>query len=187
VKDGRSIDTTMGFTPAGGVLMGTRTGDLDPGALIYLMREKNLSIDALETLVEREAGLSAIGGSPDMQILLGRAGTDPRAKLAVSMFAYAVRKAVGGLAAALGGVDLVVFTGGIGEHAAAVRAEACEGLECLGIHLDPERNARGEGLISSDSSPCAARVITTNEELVVARHACRVVHGSPARTTTRGL
>jgi acetate kinase len=182
VKDGRAVDTTMGFTPAGGVLMGTRTGDLDPGVLVYVLREKNLSVDALETLVERESGLSAIGGTSDVKTLLARAGTDPRAKLALSMFGYAVRKAVGGLATVLGGIDALVFTGGIGEHAAEIRADVCDGLEYLGVRLDRERNARGDDLISTDSSPCAVRVIATNEELIVARHARSVVRDTPPQT-----
>jgi acetate kinase len=178
VRDGRSVDTTMGFTPAGGILMGTRTGDLDPGVLVYLAREKQLSADALERLVERESGLSAVGGTPDMKRLLERAPTDERARLAISMFGYAVRKAIGGLVAVLGGIDLLVFTGGIGEHAAEVRADACKGLEPLGIELHRERNERGERgdrSIHSDSSRCAVRVVETNEDLVIARHTQRVV------------
>jgi acetate kinase len=191
VRDGRSIDTTMGFTPAGGVLMGTRTGDLDPGVVVYLLREKKLSADALEQLVEREAGLAAIGGTPDMAALLERAPHDPRARLAVSMFGYALRKSIGGLAAALGGVDLLVFTGGIGENAAEVRREACAGLEPFGIAVDAERNARaraasgeraferaGDGVISADASRALVRVVATNEDVVIARHTHRVVRAS---------
>jgi acetate kinase len=183
VRDGRAIDTTMGFTPAGGILMGTRTGDLDPGVLIYLLREKKLTADALEHLVDRESGLSAIGGTSDMKTLLERSTTDDRAKLAVSMFGYVVRKAIGGLTAVLGGVDCLVFTGGIGEHAAEVRRDACEGLELLGIRLDHERNERSDEVISADSSPCAVRVIATNEDLVIARHTHRVVRGAPSTSS----
>jgi acetate kinase len=172
VKDGRSIDTTMGFTPAGGVLMGTRTGDLDPGALVYLLREKHLSTDEIERLVERESGLLGVGGTSDMIALLERA--DERARLAVAMFGYAVRKAIGALGAALGGIDLLVFTGGIGEHAPSVRADACAGLESFGVHLDEGRNSRGEEIVSVDESPCAVRVIATNEDLVIAQHALRL-------------
>ncbi len=179
VKDGRSIDTTMGFTPAGGILMGTRSGDLDPGVIVYLLRNEQLSADALEAILERESGLRAVGGTSDMKALLGRATEDPRATLALAMFGYAVRKAIGGLTAALGGLDMLVFTGGIGEHAAAVRAEACEGLGYLGIRLDEERNARGDGHISAEGSRCPVRVIPANEELVIARHTYRVVRGAP--------
>jgi acetate kinase len=175
VSEGRSIDTTMGMTPTGGILMGTRTGDLDPGVLLHLEREHGLSTDDVQRLVDREGGLLAIGGTSDMVKLLERAASDSRARLAVAMFGYAVRKAIGALAAALGGVDLLVFTGGIGEHAAEIRAEACRGLEAFGIALDPAKNARGEGLISTASSRCAVRVIATDEDVVIARHAHRVV------------
>jgi acetate kinase len=177
VKDGLSIETTMGFTPAGGILMGTRPGDLDPGVLLYLLREKKLSIAALERLVEHESGLSSIGGTSDMKALLERAPLDPRAELAVSMFGYAVRKAIGGLTAALGGIDVLVFTGGIGEHAPRVRADACAGLASFGVRLDAERNARGSEVISEDKSPCVVRVIPADEGLVIARHTRRVVRG----------
>jgi acetate kinase len=177
VKGGRSIDTTMGLTPAGGVLMGTRTGDLDPGVLLYLLRSEKLSADALETLVERESGLSAIGGSSDMKLLLGRAGEDARAHRAITMFAYSVRKAVGSLAAALGGLDLFVFTGGIGEHAPRIRSEVCGGLAHLGILLDEARNAQGHDRISKDVSACTVRVIPTDEDLVIARHTRTCVRG----------
>jgi acetate kinase len=175
VSEGRSIDTTMGLTPTGGVLMGTRTGDLDPGVLLHLERAHRLSADDVERLVDRESGLLAIGGTSDMVTLLARAGSDARAQLAVAMFGYAVRKAIGALAAALGGVDLVVFTGGIGEHAAPIRAEACRGLEAFGIMLDPAKNERGEELVSASNSRCMVRVIKTDEDVVIARHAHRVV------------
>ncbi len=175
VKDGRAIDTTMGLTPTGGILMGTRTGDLDPGVLVYLAREKGLGPDALEHLVDRESGLLAIGGSSDMKTLLERVETDSRARLAVEMFGYAVRKAIGAFAAALGGIDLLVFTGGIGERAAKVRAEACRGLEPFGIEVDAERNAHNEEIISGTRSCSVVRVVKTDEDLVIARHARRLV------------
>jgi acetate kinase len=177
VQGGRSIDTTMGLTPSGGIPMGTRTGDLDPGILFYLMREKGLSPAALEELVDRQSGLAGVGGSSDMQTLLQKRTRDPRAALAVAIFGYAVRKAIGGLAAALGGLDLLVFTGGIGEHAAEVRADACAGLQVLGISLDPDRNARAERVISSDKSRVVVRVVNTNEDLVIARHARTIFAG----------
>jgi len=174
VSEGRSIDTTMGLTPTGGVIMGTRTGDLDPGVLLHLEREHHLSTAEVQRLVDRESGLLAIGGASDMVTLLERSETDPRARLAVAMFGYSVRKAIGALAAALGGLDLLVFTGGIGEHAAAVRVEACRGLDGLGIAFDHAANARGEGLISTPGSHCAVRVIATDEDVVIARHAHRL-------------
>ena len=178
VRDGRAIDTTMGCTPAGGILMGTRSGDLDPGVLVYLMREKKFSVDMLEQLVDRQSGLLAIGGTSDMKTLLERAPEDAQARLAVAMFGYGVRKAIGGLVAALGGIDLLVFTGGIGEHAAEVRAHACEGLDSFGIRLDSERNDRSDEVISANLSACSVRVVKTNEDLIVARHAFRIVRGS---------
>src|SRR5206468_1950325 len=137
VAGGRAVDTTMGFTPAGGIPMGTRTGDLDPGALFYLARARGLSLDALEQICEHESGLRGIGGSADVRALEARAEQDGDAALALAMFGYGVRKAIGAFAAVLGGLDLLVFTGGIGEHAPAVRAEACRGLEALGVRLDP--------------------------------------------------
>jgi acetate kinase len=186
VKNGRAIDTTMGLTPSGGIPMGTRTGDLDPGVLVYLARTHGLDSDALERLVDRESGLLAVGGTADMKTLLDRSGTDPRARLAVEMFAYAVRKAIGAFAAALGGIDLLVFTGGIGERAAAIRAEACRGLEPLGIELDADRNARDEEIISGAASRSLVRVVTTDEDLVIARHARRLLreagHAAAARS-----
>ncbi len=175
VKDGRAIDTTMGMTPTGGILMGTRSGDLDPGVLVYLARTEGLDVAALEQIVDREAGLEAVGGTSDMKMLLTRRQTDARARLAVEMFAYAVRKAIGAFTAALGGIDLLVFTGGIGEHAAEIRAQACEGLDLFGIQLDREKNAQNEQSVSSASSRCEIRVVATDEELVIAQHAWRIV------------
>jgi acetate kinase len=171
VRDGRAIDTTMGLTPTGGVPMGTRTGDLDPGVMLYLARERRLSSDELEHLVTREAGLVAIGGTSDMKTLTKQSPHDPAAALAVEMFAYGVRKAIGSLTACLGGIDLLVFTGGIGEHAPAVRALACRGLDAFGIKLDPARNTAGEPVISDPDSPCSVRVVATDEDMVIARHA----------------
>jgi acetate kinase len=172
VERGRAIDTTMGLTPTGGIVMGTRTGDLDPGVLLYLAREKRLSPDAIARAVERVGGRAAVGGSSDMKALLARAAAEPAARLAVEMFGYAVRKAIGALAAALGGLDLLVFTGGIGEHAAEVRALACAGLGFAGIALDDARNRRNDSEIGA--GPCVIRVIPTDEDLVLARHAFAV-------------
>lgn len=179
VQDGRAIDTTMGFTPTGGIMMGTRTGDLDPGLLIYLARHRNLTPDDLERICDRESGLVAVGGAADMRTLLTRADPGSSAALAVAMFAYGVRKAIGAFAAALGGLDLLVFTGGIGEHAAEIRAEACHGLEPFGVELDPSANLAGVDRISRPSSRCAIRIIPADEERVVARHTLRLVRPSP--------
>jgi acetate kinase len=174
VRDGRSVDTTMGLTPAGGFMMGTRTGDLDPGVLTYLMREAGYDADRLDRLVNRESGLLGVGGSADMKTLLERRDRDPQAALAVAMFCYQARQTIGALAAGLGGLDTLVFTGGIGERAAPVRAAICEGLGHLGVRLDPARNAAHGDPVSPPESRCAVRVIGTNEELMIARH-CRAV------------
>ncbi len=175
VRDGRSIDTSMGLTPAGGFMMGTRTGDLDPGVLVYLMREAGYGADRLDRLVNQESGLLGVSGvSADMKTLLDRRERDEGAALAVAMFCYQARKQVGAFAAALGGLDALVFTGGIGERAAPVRAEICDGLGHLGVRLDPARNAAHAETVSAADSPCAVRVIATNEELMIARH-CRAM------------
>lgn len=167
VRDGRSIDTTMGFTPDGGIMMGTRAGDLDPGTLVYLLRHEGLSTDALERVVTRESGLLAVGGTSDMRALLSR--TDARARLAVAMFAQGVKKAIGALGAVLGGIDVLVFTGGIGEHAPSVRALACEGLGFMGVALDAERNAKDAAMISAPESDAVVRVVASDEAREIAR------------------
>jgi acetate kinase len=171
VLDGRGIDTTMGFTPSGGIFMGTRTGDLDPGVFIHLLRAERYTVEQLEQLVERESGLLAVGGSADMATLMQRASTDAAAQLAIRMFGYTVRKSIGSLVAALGGIDALVFTGGIGTHVAAVRAEACRGMQVFGVDVDAERNERGADIISYDGRACLVRVLATNEALMMARHA----------------
>jgi acetate kinase len=171
VADGRAVDTTMGFTPTGGVPMGTRTGDLDPGVLFYLARARGLSVEELERLCEHQAGLRGVGGSADVRELTARAPHDPAAALALALFAYEIRKTIGAFAAVLGGLDLLVFTGGIGEHAAQVRADACAGLEHLGIRLDAARNAAAREVVSADASKCVVRVTAADEEAQMAREA----------------
>jgi acetate kinase len=176
VLEGRPIDTTMGFTPAGGFMMGTRTGDLDPGVLLYLMKEKHYAADRLERLVNFESGLLGVSGlSADMKTLLEASRANPHAAQAIEMFCYQLRKSIGALAAALGGIDLLVFTGGIGERAAPIRAATCRGLEHLGIVLDEHSNAAHEDTISAADSRCAVRVIPTNENLMIARHAHQLI------------
>lgn len=171
VKEGRSIDTTMGLTPTGGVVMGTRSGDLDPGILLHLARERGYSLEQLEQLVNHRAGLVAIGGSSDMRDLLKRRAEDPRAALAVATFVYSVKKATLALAGALGGLDMLVFTGGIGEHAAPVRSEICSDLSWFGIELDEELNQHGIGPIHSSKSRTHIRIVNTDEDAMIARHA----------------
>jgi acetate kinase len=179
VRDGASIDTTMGFTPAGGVMMGTRSGDLDPGVLVHLLAHEGYDAAALARLVEHESGLLGVSGaSPDMQTLLELRAERPAAAEAVELFCHQVRKLIGALAAVLGGLDTLVFTGGIGEHAAPVRWEVCHGLEHLGIRLDPERNARHAATAGVDGSACTVRIVPTDEALVIARHTRRVLEAA---------
>ena len=168
VHRGKPIDTTMGFTPTGGLMMGTRSGDLDPGALLYLARAHGLSFDALEELTTQRSGLLGVSEtSSDMRALLGAERTDARAAEAVALFCYQARKGVGAFAAALGGLDGLVFSGGIGTRAPAIRTRICEGLEHLGVKVDPARNESNATVISPQSEPVAVRVIETDEELIV--------------------
>lgn len=176
VRDGASIDTSMGMTPNGGFLMSTRSGDLDPGVLLYLMRVEGLSVAQVAELVSTRSGLLGISDSTgDMRELLHRESAEPRAADAVNMFCYGVRRFLGAYTAALGGLDTLVFTGGIGEHAPVVRERICQGLEALGIVLDPERNQASATLVSPDTAPVAIRVIGANEELMIVRHAARLL------------
>jgi acetate kinase len=166
----------MGLTPTGGLMMGTRSGDLDPGVLLYLLNEKRYDARQLERLVDYESGLLGVSGiSSDMKTLLEKRAAAPHAAQAVELFCYQVRKQIGAFAAALGGLDTLVFTGGIGERAAPVRWEVCEGLEYLGIRLDPRRNDAQAETISDPQSICAVRVIPTREDLMIARHTRRAV------------
>jgi acetate kinase len=176
VRDGESVDTTMGFTPAGGLVMSTRSGDLDPGVPVYLLREQGYGAGRLEQLVDRESGLVALsGGTSDMRSLLEQREQDPRAALAVDAFCYHARKHVGALAAVLGGLDTLVFTGGIGEQAAAVRADVCRGLDHLGVTIDDAANDAHGSVISAPGSECVVRIVRTDEDLVIARHTRDVV------------
>jgi acetate kinase len=173
VREGCSIDTTMGLTPAGGLPMGSRSGDLDPGVLLYLLRELSFTTDQLEQLVNHDAGLKGLAGTAKMTELLQR--SDVEALTAVELFAYAIRKQIGAYAAALGGLDCLVFTGGIGEHAPRVRELVCRDLGFLGIELDRDRNATSAEVISPDAALCSVRVICTNEDLMIARATRAVV------------
>ncbi|MFL6242341.1 MAG: acetate/propionate family kinase [Acidimicrobiia bacterium] len=178
VHHGQSVDTTMGFTPAGGLVMSTRSGDLDPGVPVFLLREQGYDADRLEQLVDREAGLVALsGGTSDMQTLLERRQQDQRAVLAVDAFCYQARKQVGALAAVLGGLDTLVFTGGIGEKAAAIRSGTCDGLDHLGVELDDAANAEHAAVISAPGAACVVRVEPTDEDVVIARHTGELTEG----------
>lgn len=176
VRDGRSIDTSMGFTPTAGLVMSTRSGDLDPGLAAYLARTEQMTAERFYNLVNHESGLLGVSEiSADMRDLLAREEGDERAAEAVMLFCYQARKWIGAFAAALGGLDTLVFAGGIGENAPPVRSRICQGLESLGIELEEERNAANDVLISAATSKVMVRVIRTDEELMIAQSVCRVL------------
>jgi len=170
VRNGASIDTSMGFTPAGGLVMGSRTGDLDPGVAWYLMQSENMTPAQFNHFINHESGLLGVSEtSADIRDLLANEATDVRAAEAIELFCYQVKKWIGAYAAALGGVDTLVFSGGIGENSEIVRARICTGLEFLGIAIDMKSNENNAEVISIDGSPCAVRVIHTDEELMIAQ------------------
>ena len=176
VRAGKSIDTSMGFTPTGGLPMGTRPGDLDPGVAWYLMQAENLTPEQFNNLINHESGLLGVSEtSSDMHDLLDRETQDVRAAEAIALFCYEVKKGIGAFAAALGGLDTLVFAGGIGENAPPVRARICKGLRFLGIELEEKRNVANEGVISAAASRVAVRVIRTDEEQMIARTVCSVL------------
>jgi acetate kinase len=160
-------------------MMSTRTGDLDPGVLLYMARRKRYDAANIERVVTRESGLLAVSGSSDdMQALLAERATDSRAALAVEMFCYQARKQIGAFAAALGGLETLIFTGGIGERSAAIRAEICAGLDHLHLDIDPISNDRHAPILSSPDSVCTVRVVPTNENLMIARHTHALTAGT---------
>jgi acetate kinase len=170
VRDGNSIDTSMGFTPASGLVMGTRSGDLDPGMFSFLARAANMSARQVDHMLNHESGLLGLSQiSSDVRELLAQESHDMRAAEALALFCYQARKCIGSYAAALGGLDALVFTGGIGENSPAIRERICAGLEFLGIDIDLERNGANEALISARDARVRVRVIRTDEELVIAR------------------
>lgn len=175
VKSGLSIDTSMGMTPSGGIIMGTRSGDLDPGVLAYLMREKKFDAGRLEALIDQRSGLLGISGlSGDMRRLHQAAASNRDARLAIEMFCYSVRKQVAAMAAVLGGLDMLVFTGGIGENDAPVRSGVCAGLSWIGVSLDDSCNRAASlpsSIISDGTSRCQVLVLSSQENEQIARHA----------------
>jgi acetate kinase len=183
VRRGESVETTMGFSPAGGLVMGTRIGDIDPSVLLYAAQQEHAGPEALSRLVNAESGLQGVSTSHDMRDLLARESTDPRAADAVALFCHVARKHLGALAAVLGGLDTLIFTGGIGEHAAPIRERLCTDLAFLGIALDPDRNRDHAAIISRDGAAVTVRVMKTDEDRMLARHAARVMqsHASQAR------
>jgi acetate kinase len=177
VDDGKSIDTSMGFTPTAGLVMSTRTGDLDPGLVYYLARTERMTAARFQRMVNHESGLLGVSGtSSDLRDLCAREASDARAAEAVELFCYQVKKWIGAFAAALGGLDTLVFAAGIGENAPPIRARICEGLGFLGIELDQKRNATNRALISTDAGRVTVRVIRTDEELMIARSVTRLLN-----------
>ena len=184
LQDGKSIDTTMSMTPASGIPMSTRAGDLDPGLALYLAQTQGYDAERFNHMVNFESGLLGISETTaDMKKLLEIEAKDKRAKDAVDIFCYQVKKSIGGFAAALGGLNTLVFTGGMGENAPKIRARICEGLEFLGVSIDTARNQQGARLISADGSQVGAHVIHTDEATTIARETAQLIkpgvgHGS---------
>ena len=176
VREGRSIDTSMGFTPAGGLAMGTRSGDLDPGVAWYMMQSEHLTSTQFNHLVNHESGLLGMSEtSSDMRDLLAQAPADVRAAEAIDVFCYQVKKWIGAFAAAMGGLDTLVFAGGVGEHAPVVRAQICSELEFLGIEIDESSNAQNAGVISTKTGRVSVRIMHTDEELMIATSVCELL------------
>lgn len=171
---GRSLDSTMGFTAVDGLPMGTRSGALDPGVILFLMDQRKMDPRAIERLIYSQSGLLGVSGiSSDMRTLL--ASPDPKARLAVDLFVYRIRRELGALTAAMGGLDAIVFTAGIGENAPAIRSRVCRDAAWLGVEIDEAANAAGRGCISSGQSHVEVHVLPTNEELMIARHTLRLL------------
>jgi acetate kinase len=182
LRDGKSLDTSMGFTPASGIPMSTRSGDLDPGLAPYLASTEQMSPKSFNTMVNSQSGLLGISEtSADMHDLLEHEASDVRASEAVALFCYQAKKWVGAFSAALGGLDTLVFAGGIGENAAAVRSRICEGLAFLGIEIDEKRNVANEGVISTVSSRVSVRVIPTDEEFMIAKTVWQLLATEPPK------
>jgi len=187
VRNGQPMDTSMGFTPAAGVPMSTRSGDLDPGLVWYLARTEKMDAKQFNEMVNSQSGLLGMSEtSSDMRDLLELEMQDVRAAEAVALFCYQVKKWIGAYAAALGGLDTLVFAGGIGEYAPTVRARICEGLEFLGIELDEKRNTANEGVISKDATRVAVRVIHTDEEMMIAKSVSSVLNLPIERVNEHG-
>jgi len=176
VRDGQSIDTSMGFTPTAGIPMGTRPGDLDPGVAWVMIQAENLTPTQFNNLINHESGLLGVSEtSSDMRDLIDRQAKDTRAAEAVDLFCYQVKKWIGAFAAALGGLDTLVFAGGIGENAPTVRARICDGLGFLGIELEEKQNVTNAGVISPEAGRVCVRVIGTDEEWMIANTVCRIL------------
>jgi acetate kinase len=189
VRDGKSIDTSMSFTPTAGLVMSTRSGDLDPSLFPYFARTEQMTAKQFSVMVDHNSGLLGVSEtSSDMRDLLAREGHDIRAAEALALFCYQAKKWIGAFAAALGGVDTIVFAGGIGENAPLVRARICDGLDFLGIELSESRNVETAGVISTDASRATVRVIRTDEDLMIARSVRRILGlgMASAKSETKG-
>jgi acetate kinase len=185
VRDGKSIDTSMGFTPAAGLPMSTRAGDLDPGLFGFLSRTEGLTSEQFDHMVNHQSGLLGVSEtSSDMRDLLARESSDIRAFEAVELFCYQVKKWIGAFVAALGGLNTLAFTGGIGENTPIIRSRICEGLEFLGVEIDNNRNLSGSNIISSDSSRVVVRVIRTDEEKMIADYVRGLLRSFRAESKT---
>jgi acetate kinase len=188
VRNGRCVDTSMGFTPMEGLMMGTRSGSVDPGLLIYVMRLQGLDADQFDRALNHESGLLGVSGlSADMRVLLAAMRENADARLAIEMYVHRLRKTIGAMAAVLGGVDALVFTGGVGQNAAEIRRRSCEGLGFLGIELDEQANRNCEADVDIASRASAARVlvIATREDLTILRETRRLLAGADADRTTQ--
>lgn len=186
VQNGKSIDNSMGFTPMGGLMMGTRSGDVDPGIVSYLLQTETLNVQQFNTMISQESGLLGVSEiSADIRDLLALETHDVRAAEAINLFCYQVRKWIGAFSAALGGLDTLVFAGGIGENSSQIRERICAGLNYLGIKLSPAHNIDSSGLISTDDSAVNVRVIATDEEIVIARSVASVLRAgrSPEKSS----
>jgi len=189
VHEGKCLDTTMGFTPTAGLVMSTRPGDLDPGLFTYLSRVEGMSADEFNRMINAESGLLGISEtSSDMRDLCARESSDPRAAEAVAAFCYHARKAIGALAAVLGGVDTLVFSGGIGENATPIRQRICAGLAYLGMEIDPALNDANESVISRTGSRVTVRMIPTDEERYIAESVAKLLSlSNPPNQSIRNL
>jgi acetate kinase len=176
VKNGESVDTTMGLTPLGGLVMSTRPGDMDPGVLLFLLKQNQCTADELDEVLNKESGLKAIAGTGDMRQLLKNEATDSRAGQAIATFCYTAKKFIGAYSAALGGLDLLVFTGGIGENSATIRERICNGMDFLGVQVDRNLNATDARVISPRNSKVKTMVIKTDEEKMIAQHTRMIIN-----------
>jgi acetate kinase len=176
IREGKSVDTTMGLTPTGGLVMGTRSGDLDPGVVLYLLEKEQMRPEMVNHILNQQSGLLGVSSlTSDMKVLLEKERENPAAAEAISLFCYQAKKFLGAFTAILGGLDTLIFTGGIGQNAPSIRWRICQDMDFLGIQLDPDLNASNEAIISQKDQPVTVRVMQTDEELMIARHTLEVI------------